>query len=585
MKADWILQNKDTRRAFSTSTWLPLRASQNTEKGQIKSIGYTSEFFGCGSVAFPPEHREIADSLCWSDIGIGHSVEPYAYEDGYYASIEQYQRNDKEPIGINLVFEHYQPVVGGRVWILNPDLVVALRLIKEGADWLRPEEDFAVVAREIVDEEGNHQLIEIKRSFLMDYLAARNLSLRLSYYRQRVENVDSLKDSPYDNLEEIQEQRDDGQFELRINTLEQVYGGNWSAMRIWRTDVDEEEDAPVMDVENDDNTDYEKSSGYHGGYSGIRIEGEFWRDEWIDHQEKSIRVRGDNDDTLPLFIVETDGTRLPSANLNNEDIGRWLWFNSSIVIELLNHRGFYLEWYTAKTGCVKSTSGYQIHFGLNDSDLIIVYAYDIARLNGWEQHVWAAYNVLPDGKVSKELLASQVEAKPASTHAVEVLLPEVMKMLEKGFRRKFDIELFSHKINEVEITQKISRFVSKDESSLLTLAKELVRVFSDRLNKTELRKLATHAKKKELGSNKLLEDILANEIGAEKAREVFGIIAGVYDMRLGDAHPTSSRIGDALKLAGIDISKSFLGQGEQLISNYGQSIWLIGKLLFEQKKE
>jgi hypothetical protein len=160
-----------------------------------------------------------------------------------------------------------------------------------------------------------------------------------------------------------------------------------------------------------------------------------------------------------------------------------------------------------------------------------------------------------------------------------------MKMLEKGFRRKFNIELFSHEINEVEITQKISRFISKDESSLLTLAKELVRVFSDRLNKTELRKLATHAKKKELGSNKLLEDILANEIGAEKAREVFGIIAGVYDMRLGDAHPTSSKIGDALKLAGIDSGKSFLGQGEQLISNYGQSIWLIGKLFFEQKKE
>jgi hypothetical protein len=585
MKTDWILQNKDTRRTFSNSTWIPLRAYQNTEHGDIKSIGYTCEFFGCGSVAFPPEHREIADTLGWSDIGIGHSVEPCAYEDGYYASIEQYQCNDKEPIGINLVFEHYQPVVGKRVWILNPDLVVALRLIKEDSDWVRPEEDFAVVAREIVDDEGNHQLIQIKRSFLIDYLAARNLSLRLSYYHQRVENVDSLEDSPYKNLEEIQEQRDDGQFELRIRTLEQVYGGSWASMRIWRTDVDEDDDAPVMGIEIDDNTDYEKSSGFHGGYSGTRVEGEFWRDEWIEHQGKSIRVRGDTNDTLPQFIVETDGTRLASANLNNQDIGRWLWFNSSIITELLNHRGFYLEWYTAKTGGIKSTSGYQIHFGLNDSDLITVYAYDIARLNDWEQHIWAAHNVIPDGKVSKELLASQVESKPASTHAVEVLLPEVMKMLEKGFRRKFNIELFSHEINEVEITQKISRFISKDESSLLTLAKELVRVFSDRLNKTELRKLATHAKKKELGSNKLLEDILANEIGAEKAREVFGIIAGVYDMRLGDAHPTSSKIGDALKLAGIDSGKSFLGQGEQLISNYGQSIWLIGKLFFEQKKE
>jgi hypothetical protein len=36
------------------------------------------------------------------------------------------------------------------LWILNPDLVVALRLIKDGKDWVRPEENFAVVAREFL---------------------------------------------------------------------------------------------------------------------------------------------------------------------------------------------------------------------------------------------------------------------------------------------------------------------------------------------------------------------------------------------------------------------------------------------------
>lgn len=75
------------------------------------------------------------------------------------------------------------------LWILNPDLVVTLRLIKEGNNWTRLGENFASVVREIVDEKGEFRLIEIKREFLMDYLAARILSLRLSYYRQRVENV------------------------------------------------------------------------------------------------------------------------------------------------------------------------------------------------------------------------------------------------------------------------------------------------------------------------------------------------------------------------------------------------------------
>lgn len=584
MNQDWILHKKETRRLFSKATWVPLRAYCSDEQGKIKEIGYVSEIFGCGSVAFPPEHREVAEQLGWSSIGISHNAQPYAYEDGYYSSIEQYQYNDKEPIGVHLVFEHPQPVVGGRLWILNPDLVVALRLIKDGTNWVRPEENFVVVAREVLDEKGEHRLIEIKREFLLDYLAARNLSLRLSYYRQRVENVASFEDSEYANLADEQEQRDAGRFELRIRSLNDVFGGSWALFRAWRTDVDEDEDAPVMGPENNDNTDYESSQGHRSGYEGIRVEGEFWRDEWIEHQGQSKRVRGDADTNLPQFIVETDGTRMASADLNNEDIGRWLWFRPSIVNELLGLRGFSLEWYTAETGGIRSTSGYVTHFGINPSDLITVYAYDVARLDAWEQHIWAAHNVVPDGKVSSELLESQVKAQPASTHAVEDLLFKVMAMLEGGFRQEFNVSLYSHAVDAPVAMKNISRFASKDQASLLRLAKELVRVFSDRLDVRVLRNLSKHPNKEKLASNKLLQDVLSQKIGEDKARRVFGPIVGAYDMRVGDAHPTSSKIGEALELAGIDESKSFLRQGEQLISNYGRSIWWVGKFLFEKSE-
>lgn len=582
MDQDWILQKKETRRAFSKSTWVPLRAAVDNEHGNVKNVGYSNEFFGCGSVAFPPENREIAEKLSWGDIGLSGTISPYAYEDGFYSTIDEYQYNDKEPMGVHLVLELPLPVVGGRQWILNPDLVAALRLIKEGAHWVRPEENFVVVAREILDENGEQRLIEIKREYLLDYLAARNLALRLDYYRQRVENVTTLETSHHAGLESHQEERDGGRYELLIRDINDIFGGSWAMFRAWRTDVDEDEDAPVMGPETNENTDYESSRGHKGGYEGVRVEGEFWRDEWIDHQGISTRVRGDADKNLPQFIVETDGTRLASSELNSEDIGRWLWFRSSIVNELIDLRGFSLGWYTAETGCIKSTSGYSIHFGINSSDLITIYAYDIARLPAWEQHIWAAQNVVPDGKVSSELLDSQVKAQPASTHAVEELLFEVMAMLENGFREAFDVPLFTHDINRLEAMKHISRFASKDQASLLRLAKELVRIFSDRLDVRELRKLSTHSNKDKLGSNKLLEDVLAQKVGPEKARKVFGPIAGAYDMRVGDAHPTSSKIGDALRLAGIDNSNSFLRQGEQLISNFGQSIWWIGKLLFEK---
>lgn len=586
MNQEWILQTNETRRTYSNATWVPLRASINDEKGDVKNIGYISEYFGCGSAAFPPEHRKLVEErLGWSDIGIGHTVAPYAYEDGYYAPIDQFQHNDKEPIGVNLVFEHPQPVVGGKQWILNPDLVVALRLIKEGTNWVRPEENFVVVARESFNERGEHQLIEIKREFLVDYLAARNLSLRLSYYRQRVENVPLLENSEYANLTDNQEERDGGRFELLIRAINDVFGGSWAMFRAWRTDVDEDEDAPVMGPEGDHNIGHESSQGHHSGYEGIRVEGEFWRDEWVEHQSQSIRIRGDAEQNLPHFIVETDGKRMPSTELNNEDIGRWLWFRPSVVNELLNNRGFTLEWFTAETGAIRSTSGYSTHFGLNSSDLITVYAYDVARLASWEQHIWAAHNVAPEGKVSNELLAAQVKSQPASTHAVEVLLFQSMRMLEAGFQKAHQISLFNHDIDDAEAMQQISRFVSKDQASLLRLAKELVRVFSDRLNIRDLRKLSTHAEKDKLASNKLLQDILSQRVGTDKARQIFAEIAGAYDMRVGDAHPTGSKVTDAIKLAGIDQSSSFLKQGEQLIHNFGRSVWFIGKGLFEPPEQ
>lgn len=582
MDQNWILQTKETRRMFSSATWVPLRASQNNGQGEVRDIGYINEFFGCGSVAFALQHREIAERLGWSDIGLGHGAQPYAYKDGYYASIEQYQYNDKEPVGIHLVFEHPQPVVGGRLWILSPDLVVALRLIKDGNNWVRPEENFVVVARELLDQQGEHTLIEIKREFLIDYLAARNFSLRISYYRQRVENVIAVEGSEYSSLASLEEQRDGGRFSILIRSLNDVFGGSWASFRVWRTDVDEDEDAPVLGPESDHNTDSETSKGHKGGYSGTRVEGEFWRDEWIEHQGQSVRVRGDDDRNLPQFIVETDGTRMASADLDNEDIGRWLWFRSNVINELLNHRGFSLVWYTAETGGIHSTSGYKTHFGINSSDLITVYAYDVARLAPWEQHIWAAHNIGPDGKVSNELLAAQVKTQPASTHAVEDLLFKTMRLIEEGFRRDFNVALYTHDIHDAEIMQQVSRFASKDQPSLLRLAKDLVRVFSDRLDVRVLRQLSTHPEKDKLGSNKLLQDILANKIGVEKARLVFSPIAGAYDMRLGDAHPTSSKIAEALKLAGIDESASYLRQGEQLISKFGQAIWWIGRLLFGQ---
>lgn len=75
-------------------------------------------------------------------------------------------------------------------------------------------------------------------------------------------------------------------------------------------------------------------------------------------------------------------------------------------------------------------------------------------------------------------------------------------MPEREFRQKFNISLYTHDVEYATARKHISRFASKDQALLLRLAKELVRVFSDRLDVRELRKLSTHADKEKLGSNR-----------------------------------------------------------------------------------
>ena len=61
-----------------------------------------------------------------------------------------------------------------------------------------------------------------------------------------------------------------------------------------------------------------------------------------------------------------------------------------------------------------SSSIHTVHFGINEMGLLNVLANEIAVLQPLQQRIWIAYNVLPDGGISKELYMSQMKATPAA---------------------------------------------------------------------------------------------------------------------------------------------------------------------------
>ena len=207
-----------------------------------------------------------------------------------------------------------------------------------------------------------------------------------------------------------------------------------------------------------------------------------------------------------------------------------------------------------------------------------MFAHDIAQLSAWEQHLWAGFNIVPDGKLCEELYLSQVAVRPANTEAIEITLLKLMDVFDQLFIKHTGHSIYIREVSD-EDYERINRFHCRDHASLLCLAKDLVRVFLERLDLPLLRELAHITKSEKLGSIKLLERLLTQYTSEENARFRCSIFVGVYELRIGDAHPAESKIEDALHLAQINTSLSYLKQGTQLLVNFANALRMIVLLL------
>jgi hypothetical protein len=224
-----------------------------------------------------------------------------------------------------------------------------------------------------------------------------------------------------------------------------------------------------------------------------------------------------------------------------------------------------MEWYTEDTGSVWCSPDYPVQFGVNQLGLINVYACDVARLPQWQQRIWAAHNILPDGGVSSELLAAQMRSRPADTEAPEVRLISEMSALDEDFARIFGSPIFRHHDATSEIASKVHRFRAVDEQNLLALAKDIARLTADRLDVTAMYK-AVGKPDRTLGSLKSLEWLLGHFVSADQARTLLTPLVGIYELRLGDAHLPQSEIAQAFALVGLDRSEGLIQQAKAMIA-------------------
>lgn len=561
----WFEMARIRRRRLDTAVWIPLRASHVvSETGEYGYVGHQSEFFGVGSIAVPCSQKGSAEKLGWMDIGSINSHSGYLQENKYIPA-DMYKGYGEELDAVNLVLEQRGNRAEPPQWHLHEDFSVTLGLKREGNSWVRIDEGYIEIARIEYDEAGAPSLLEVRASHLRDYLCAREMALYASSYRSRVEIVENADHIIWDEgtaKEEVGQDRWEG----RVTTIHEgghPFGESAAVFHVARNDVDEDEDVPSFEFPTDDVIESNSWTKSFDGRKLYRIEGELWRNEWVDPATVSPIVRGDETTPTVFFITDAEGTQESKETLNKA--GRWLWFRPDVMSALAHRRGGSLSWYTRDTGSVGCSPDYTVHFGVNKLGLVNVYAKDIGLLPDWQQRIWAGFNVSPDGKVSEELLASQMKARPANTQAPEAFLRIELERLSVNGREKLGIEIIRPHDFVLEVLTKTHRFRAIDNNGLYALAKDVARVTADSIDAREIQKLVPPPANEKWGSLKSLEKLLATRIDPAVARGMVGSLVGAYELRHGDAHLPGQELDTAFALVGIDRQAPFVFQGRQLL--------------------
>ena len=514
-------------RPWQRAPWVPLRMTVSRELALPDDGGTVSVFDGVASLAVAEAQRAEADRFGWSELSIQHN-RTVVDRDGYHAADTYRAFDAPHPLGVRLVIDQFLEEQRLHVWHLHPDLIVALHLLREDDTWFRPEEGWAEVVRLVRNEDGKPERMDIRSEFLSDYLAASGTVLFLSSYHERRTEPAELPDF------------------------------NWPG--------------GTETVENGRDT-RERRIEARGARK--RVSGALWRTEWFEPAQFSPRIRHDPDPAPTTFALDNQGGRATPEEL--QGARDWLYFRPDLPLALARHRGFELHWGSEQTGGLGAT-GNGLHFGINALGLINIFAKDIARLDPWEQRIWSAHNVAPEGGVSRELFGAQMEVRPAATTAPETRVAAALDTVDARLTAALCAALLRPHESTEALLRRVHRFRAADQDGLLLLARDLAKLFAERVDVGPIhRRLALPAGDGP-GSLKSLERLAATQIDGSTAARLMAPLFGVQDLRGAAAHLGDQSVAGALAKVGVDPNAPTPEQGRVLISSFVDTLLALSEL-------
>lgn len=572
------LELKDIRSlTYDEQVWIPIYGFKYGDThAKFPEIGHYEEFQQFGGAVIFDKYKTIAEKITSWDTWSKDEYSPY-YSDEYpYEESHQFSDSEENPIGFRLAISQFLSNDVPTQMHLYQDFVIAYHLIFEEGSWIRPKNDNEKVVRYLFDENKEIRLVEVKASYLKDYLAVRGASYRLYYYtgRQLIQ-----KDKPkfdWDEekiISEFPNDRCSARIEFVTKHGDPPRTGS-ILVESHRTDVNFREDIPNF-----------SEKGFSGISSTSRTTVDtnlpdryfaycrMWRGEWISKADRT-RLIGNLKHVEDLFVFTTNTSEPTNLKtLRSEEVGQYLWFKPDVIGQLATNRDGRIRWGGRNLGTFHYSIDSKVDFGVNSLGLINVYACDIANLRQWEKTIWVSQNCPPEGGVCEELLEFQQECKQPTTKSPERNLVVTIHELNRWFIRKFDRPLLLRRDEMFNIIQNIHRFRSVNEQGLQALARDIFKYVFEWVSPSNLK----DALKTDLPSGKtlkMLEQLLREHSNIKDASKVMEAIFGLHDLRNHVSHLASSEanIEKYYGKIGINRDQPYVNQGAEMIERVSETL-------------
>jgi len=537
---------------FDSATWIPLLASvYDLDHGEHGKAGFRHSYRSIDTLIVPLELEKEFENVDWQSVVRRGEDAAWADADGFYPP-GCYNQN---PRILHPVITEWFDTDEESCWELLQELEVGLSLRRIDDNWLRPNENNITVAKLERDAKGRPSVLLFRTEHLRDYLNAKKAALLLTGFvsRQAVE-----EDFPDVKWQRQERQFEQGSWEATVAAIHEggmPYGIETTVLHVWRESVDPSADNPQMPKPSEEPSP--RSETFVSRSQGKKLQSllsRTWVKHWIRPAERSPRIRREVAESRVHFHVDNQEQKTFAGN----DLGKyrgWLWFKPSVLRRLLQSRNGVIEWYSEKTGNVGPSKREMLHFGINDSGFINVLGYKMAELEEWAQKMWAPDSIPPEGGLSEELHMAQNLAQPARTIAPELTLYRSLVALQTPVANRYGGPLLSHLASDHEFLRSIHRFYGESFETVCQLCKELHRVTCEPINIGLLNAKIDPVNAEESNEKKLRQikrlALCLDTFGVD-GRSATAALAGVADLRQGDAHAAGSELSQSLQLFGLD---------------------------------